>query len=209
MDMFEVAERFADALAEVPAEVLRLDLGLTTVTGVPGIQSRIMYSGDDAELMLGRHDYTLDVHATKLEVSLQLYENILHHHRLFAYAKAPRVPQGMLFSVNLTTGREGGRLVYLRQRLVISNGRGTDAALLKKQRRQRRDDLVVLLRRLGLTVNSNNEVEFGSFDPYGCRFVGTTADGFLKDFLRVAILKGHFANNKGYSLTDVSGGNRS
>ncbi|HWI53150.1 MAG TPA: hypothetical protein VNT01_13500 [Symbiobacteriaceae bacterium] len=194
--MNEVAARFAGALLAESARPLVLDLGLITVCGVPGIASPINKNGtDDPGFLDGALDYTFSIQGKSVPVSLQLYENECYYHRLFAFNR-----RGMLFSVNLTMGKEEGMLVRLEQQLKIVNGRYENVDLAKVMRQRQRDDLIAVLRALGLQIDDRNWINLGGFDIDSCSFVGTTPEKFLRDFFTVALLKGHFMGNKGYSL---------
>lgn len=57
-----------------------------------------------------------------------------------------------------------------------------------------------MLRGLDIDVGENNDIVLGIFDPSSAKFVNTTPERFINDFLMVSLLKGHFQGNKGYQL---------
>lgn len=122
---------------------------------------------------------------------MQFYENVDRHWRLFAYTK-----KGMLFSVNLTTATEDSNGVVLQQTLAFR----APQRLERQVREEKRDALVRLLWELGYEIREGNRVYLGTFDGKSAKFLDTTAVAFLRDFVILAMLKGHFMGNKGYSL---------
>lgn len=186
--MVWIAEQFSSALLAVPEKPIELELGLARVRLAPGIRRPIQYSDDPDNLLSERYGYTALVNGKPVELSLQLYETVQGYYRLFAFVRP-----GILFSVNLTLGHESHSTVRLAQQLRIGSGSATD-------RRARRDELVQRLRALRFDIDENNVIDLGDFDPETATFQRTTAERFLKDFLTVALLKGHFMGNKRYSL---------
>ncbi|MFZ5827166.1 MAG: hypothetical protein ACOY94_22955 [Bacillota bacterium] len=91
-------------------------------------------------------------------------------------------------------------LVRLEQQLKIVNGRYDFPELARPMRSKRRDDLVAVLRGLGYEVSNRNWIDLATYDVERYAFMGTTGEKFIRDFLIVALLKGHFMGNKGYTL---------
>jgi hypothetical protein len=121
---------------------------------------------------------------------MQLYFNIAHHWRLFAYCHA-----GMLLSVNLSLLREEGNSFVVGQILKL-----TDRATSAKSRARRIAQLCATLTELGLEVDSDKRLTLGTFDTRSGRFIDTTPQAFLRDFALASLVKGHFMGNKGYRL---------
>ena len=135
-----------------------------------------------------------------IEISIQLYENINDHHRLFCFND-----EGMLFSINLTT-KDNGVDISLEQKISFREGRGendTEKNELKAIRKEKQRELCSLLEKLGFSVDNNN-IELGSFDPIKKKLIDTDPEEFLESFMKISILKGHFQGNKGYEL-DIDG----
>jgi len=188
------AKAFADALLAKPAQKVTIPGVDPPLVGTPGIghERSIQYRDRGFQKLHRGHEYTFKCEGLDpLEVSLQFYENLRDHWRLFAYCRA-----GMLFSLNLTTAQEDGSArIPLRQRLksasrhMNAEERDTSMAALAEH-----------LRWIGLRVSPERDLDLGEFDVQRRRFVRTTARGLIRDFLTVAVLKGHFMGNKRYTL---------
>ena len=164
-----------------------------------GVGSKIQYNKAGFELLNNCHEYTFKLFQQDLQVSLQLYESLLGHYRLFAYSRIGNV-QGMLFSVNLTTEKECDKTIFLTQKIKFSEQGLGDKTISAVKRRQKQILLCEIYRKTGLDVTENNDLILGIFDPLSKNLVNTSVDGFLNNFIAVSILKGHFQGNKGYSL---------
>jgi hypothetical protein len=57
-----------------------------------------------------------------------------------------------------------------------------------------------ILNHLDFDLTDNNDILFGIFDLKAKKFLNTSSEKFLQDFLAVTILKGHFMSNKGYEI---------
>lgn len=192
--------------AEVFAQLLRgirlknqIAFGRFILKGKHGVTNKIQYNLDDQDLLQNLHEYTFRILDGDLQVSLQLYENVNNHFRLFCYTRI-NGKQGMTFSVNLTTEKESANIIYLTQKIKFSEQYKGNAKLAQAHRRQKQIVLCDLLRKMGLEITDNNDLILGIFDPIENRLVNTSVEKFLNDFIVVAILKGHFQGNKGYQL---------
>ncbi|MFT3768441.1 MAG: HNH endonuclease signature motif containing protein [Minicystis sp.] len=193
------AETFAGVLGAAELPDLQLSFGHFLLKGRRGVADRIQYNEAGLDLLGNRHEYTFPIRDGDLQVSLQLYMNVLDHHRLFCYTRMGQV-QGMTFSINLTTERESDRIIYLTQKLKFAERYDGDEEIARAHRRQKQTLLAGLLRGLDVEVSENNDVLLGIFDPQAASFASTTPEQFLNDFLVVSLLKGHFQGNKGYRL---------
>jgi len=185
------ASAFAELLMGIRLERLQLDLSRPPVHGYYGIltTTRIMYAEDPINLIGRSQEFTFELPEKRVEVSLQLYLNVLNHYRLFCYT-----PRGMLFSVNLTL-LQGQKRVFSVEQTIRLSTRGISVA----ERAQRTTQLCAALARLGLEVDGQRLV-LGTFDVEKKNFVDTTTKAFLRDFVLAALLKGHYMGNKEYAL---------
>lgn len=186
-----VETAFAQVVRTAGLTRINLDCCTPPLVGVRGIltTTKIMYQQSN---LIGReHEYFfwLRDHGP-LEVSVQFYANTAGHWRLFAYTT-----RGMLFSVNLTTATEDASGVVVEQTLTIRS-RSLEAG----QREQNRDALVRCLQGMGYEIRGGHRVYLGTFDGGTGTFLDTTAVAFVRDFVVLAITKGHFMANKGYVL---------
>jgi len=192
--------------AEIFAKLLRetkfpnkLEIGKFVLHGYKGVKNTIQYNQTDIDLLNNLHEYTFPILAGDLQVSLQLYENISFHYRLFCYTRILD-KQGMTFSVNLTTEKESDDIIYLTQKIKFSEQYDGNAKLAQAHRRQKQIVFCDILRKLGFEITDNNDLILGIFDPTKKQLVNTSVDKFLNDFIVVSIIKGHFQGNKGYQL---------
>lgn len=191
------ARRFADALLAEPAAEFRIPGFDQPILVTPGIRkdSRIYRRNSDAQILRHTHEYTFSAKGMDpRELSVQFYENNRQHWRLFAYCRT-----GMLFSVNLTTPQqEGASRIPLCQRLKSSTRKESEA-----ERDASMTQLAQHLREQGIRVSRERDVDLGDFDVRQRIFVRTTARRFMRNFVTVAVIKGHFMGNKRYSLPGV------
>lgn len=189
------AHRFAAALRTVSVASIEIPTspslcarhGILTTT-------RLQYAEGSFQLLGRALEYRVGLPGREdLEVSLQLYRNDHGHWRLFAYC-----PRGMLLSVNLTLVREARGILALEQRLVIPARTLTPDARAKALGR-----LAAALRGAELEVTESGRVSFGTFDVPAGKFIDTTPRRFVADFVRAAVIKGHFMTNKGYTLAGL------
>jgi len=188
------------------AEVLKnqilgnqISIGKFELNSFSGVKNAIQYNQYDLDLLENKHEYTFPILSGNLQVSLQLYENVCNHYRLFCYTFF-NGKKGMTFSINLTTGREKESIIYLTQKIKFTERYKGSQELAKAHRRQKQIVFCELLRKLGLDVTDNNELILGIFNPKEKKFINTSSSQFLNDFIVVSILKGHFQGNKGYQL---------
>ena len=199
----EDALKFAKVLKRVkfPDEI---NFGKFILKGTKGVDARIQYNQTDidepgGDLLQNKHEYTFPIADGELMVSLQLYLNSANCYRLFCYTRIGSV-QGMTFSVNLTTEKEDDNVINLVQKIKFIEQYKGDEKLAKAHRQRKQIILCNLLNKLGYFVSENNELVLGSFNPIKGKFLDTTPEKFLNDFLVVSLLKGHFQGNKGYQL---------
>lgn len=184
---------------ELPKTVLRF--GHFTLRGKNGVVDRINWSNRDGDMLGRQHEYTFPFgqRQSQLQISLQLYENVLGHYRLFAFTKAGDVV-GMTFSVNLTTKKESRNVIFLEQTVSFRERypKKSDGGL--DRRRNKQIILCDMLRRMGMDIDDVSRLVLGVFDPEKGELLDATPEDFLNNFMVVALLKGHFQGNKGYEL---------
>jgi hypothetical protein len=195
---YEDAEKFAKLLKSANING-KLSIGKFILEGRKGVNGSIQYNERDFDLLDNEHEYTFPVLKGELQVSIQLYENLNFHYRLFCFTKI-NGKVGLTFSVNLTTEKESEEVIYLTQKIKFAERYKGDSNLAQAHRRQKQRVFCELLSKLNLDVTESNDIILGIFDPTREQFVNTTPDKFLNDFLVVSLLKGHFQGNKGYQL---------
>lgn len=126
----------------------------------------------------------------EVPISIQLYENTSEYYRIFVNTN-----KGMLTSVNLSTGYEDGEINLEIQLKLSSRG------MTKEERVSFRDMMVVDIEREEIEIIKKNTVFFGKYGTANDKFIGTTAEKFLEQLIKVAIIKGHYMKNKGYQLS--------
>lgn len=197
------ASSFATALCAARLPSTTISVGSFVVKGRPGVTHRIQYNRrDGTDLLDGAHEYTFSVGKTEIQTSLQLYENVSNHHRLFCYTRVGDT-QGMTFSMNLTTGRCTDGKIALRQRIKFADRHPEMVDGGRRHRAESQRIMCGYLARIGLSITNGFDVDLGQFDPVPGNFVGTTADRFLNDFLAVSLVKGHYQDNKNYHLPSL------
>ena len=192
------AIKFADTLKKVNLRN-KLTVGKFELKGKVGVKNAIQYNQHDLDLLDNKHEYTFPLLTGDLQVSLQLYKNINNHYRLFCFTNFEG-SSGLTFSMNLTTEKESDNIIYLTQKLKFSEQYKGSQELAKAHRKQKQIVFCSLLNKLGLDVTDNNDLILGIFDPVKKKFINTSVEQFLNDFIVVSILKGHFQGNKGYQL---------
>lgn len=190
---------FRDALLAVRPKAITIPGTNPPVVGVPKIRetTRLHYNKYDFQELGRKHEYTFQLpEGHLLELSIQLYENDKDFWRLFAYSVVDgNKSSGMLFSVNLTTGRDDNGTILLQQKLKLAT-RG----LTTDERSASVEALAIRLREAGLAVSEGRDVVFSPFEARTGSFTRSTAAVFIRDFVITAVLKGHYMANKGYSL---------
>jgi len=192
------AESFAKLLRKTKLPN-RISIGKFTLEGEKGVNDTIQYNQAGLDLLLNEHEYTFNILDGVLQVSLQLYENINNHYRLFCFTRIG-TNQGLTFSVNLTTEKESESIIYLTQKIKFAERYEGSKKIAQAHRRQKQVVFCDLLRKLQFEVTDNNDLILGIYDPLKNQLVNTSVEKFLNDFILVSILKGHFQGNKGYQL---------
>jgi hypothetical protein len=164
-----------------------------------GVSSTIQYNQNDINLLGDSHEYTIELSSGSIEISCQLYENTNNHYRLFLYIKSA-TENGMAFSINLTTEKESDNIIFLTQKIKFSDQLQGDAEIAKSIRRAKQIVMTGLLDQLGFDVSDNSDVTLGIFDPRHQKFVNTSNEQFINDFIAIGLIKGHYQGNKGYVL---------
>ncbi|MBN9646947.1 hypothetical protein J0L31_08085 [Terrisporobacter glycolicus] len=132
---------------------------------------------------LGREfEYTLKNEKLEIPITIQLYENVSGHYRLFCYTKNNK----MLSSFNLSTGYNEG-VIDIKLQIKVSTQK-----LTKEEREQKRDYILQRLEEEGLSILPKNIVYLGTYDPKDEVFIDTTPEKLMIDFLKICILKGDF-----------------
>lgn len=182
---------FAETIRAAVLKRVSLDCCEPALTGVRGILTTTKIQYQQSNLLGREHEYFLWLPDQRpLEISVQFYENYAGHWRLFAYNT-----RGMLFSVNLTTATEDANGIVVEQTLTIRSRN-----LTAEERVQNRQALVQCLSGMGYEIRQGRHVYLGTFDGNSATFLDTTAVAFIRDFVALAIVKGHFMANKGYVL---------
>ncbi|WP_223649771.1 HNH endonuclease [Hymenobacter psoromatis] len=197
-DYYYDARQFASILKQAEFSG-KISIGKFFLPGKKGVSDSIQYNQAGLDILDNLHGYTFPIQDGELQVSLQLYENVNNHYRLFCYTKIDK-KQGMTFSVNLTTEKESDNVIYLTQKLKFAEQYQGSSQLAQAHRRQKQIVFCDLLKKLGFDVTENSDLILGIFDPVEKQLVNTSIDKFLNDFIVVSILKGHFQGNKGYQL---------
>lgn len=193
------AESFANVLIRTKLLDSSVFFGNFALKVSNGVNSKIQYNEEGIDLLCNSHEYTVNLIDGCLQFSLQLYENLNSHFRLFAFTRLGNI-QGMTFSVNLTTEKESENIIFLTQKVKFAERYDGNSKIAQEHRRQKQIVMSQLLRKLGLDVTENNDLILGIFDPITKSFVNTSAEKFLNDFIAVSLIKGHFQGNKGYEL---------
>ena len=184
---------FAKSIRELPPVKPLVSFGELKLSGRRADVSR-RYNEYQRHLIGFDHDYRLKIGGQDVEVSTQLYENREGHYRLFLYVKA-----GMLFSVNLTTSEDADGIIWLGQRIAFGEGRhGPAATEIRAAKARVFADMLV---RCGVYVTDNRRVELGTFDGKRGEFLDTSPAHFLRQFITIGLVRGHFAGNKGYQFS--------
>lgn len=190
---------FAKVLLNTKLRNEQIAIGSFILKGEHGIQDSIQYREEDWQLLGTTHEYTFPLMDGDIQISLQLYENTSYHYRLFCYSKCNN-QTGMLFSINLTTERDLEGSIFLTQKIKFSDRMDGNKEYAQQFRRMKQTVFISMLRKLNFEVTDNNDIIMGIFDTKKSKFLNTTSEKFLSDFILVSLLKGHFMGNKGYEL---------
>lgn len=196
--IYKDAESFAALLLKTKIDN-KIALGNFVLQGRKGVKDVINYNNEDFNLLKNKHEYTFPLLSGDLQVSLQLYENINGHFKFYCCTKFGQ-SSGIIFSVNLTTSKEGDNVIFLTQKIKFSEQYDGNDGLAQAHRRQKQVVFCDLLKKLQYDISDNNDIILGIYDPIKQKLVNTTAKKFLNDFIVISILKGHFQGNKGYQL---------
>lgn len=195
---YEVANIFVNSLKEVKLKP-DFQIGNYTLKFSQGVSSSIQYNKKGVDLLNNQHEYTFELPSGKLELSLQFYLNQRNHYRLFAYSKFQDY-NGMTFSINLTTGKESNKEIVLCQKIKFTEKPRNDITDPKEYRRQKAIFLGHYLKSLGIRISTTNDIYLGVYDLENKSFKDTTAERFIKEFITIALVKGHYQENKGSAL---------
>jgi hypothetical protein len=177
--------------------------GHFSLPGQPAETASINRSNRADDLLKDWQGYSFPIGGkSSVQLSLQLYENISGHYRLFAYTRANDV-EGMTFSVNLTTKRESKNVIFLEQGISFKERYRDAKDGGVARRRQKQILLCDMLRRMGMDVDDDCRLVLGVFDPQKQSLLDASPEVFLNNFIVAALLKGHFQGNKGYELEAV------
>lgn len=209
-----VADAFADSIinAEAP-RMIHIASPAHAVSLEHGPLGRpVWYNRDPYQLLGESQEYRARWGDKVVGQSIQLYENTAGHYRLFTFVEPPKgsKAKGLLFSVNLSVGmREEGLRVLLSQQIVLSQQgpAGVPKEEYARYRTNRRALAASTLAQGGFPVDdgSPQRVYFGWFDPAERRLTDMhdtpmTPSQFLGRFIEVALVMGHFRENKGYEI---------
>ncbi|MEO7044831.1 MAG: HNH endonuclease signature motif containing protein [Ferruginibacter sp.] len=197
-DHYQDAKEFANILKAAKLNG-KINIGKFYLKGKKGVADSIQYNEAGLDLLDNLHEYTFPIQKGDLQLSLQLYENVSNHYRLFCFTKFGS-KAGMTFSVNLTTEKESDSVIFLTQQIKFTEQYEGSALLAQAHRRQKQIVFCDLLKKLGFQMTENGILILGIFDPIKKQLENTSIEKFLNDFIIVSILKGHFQGNKGYQL---------
>ena len=186
---------FAKSIRELPPVEPLVSFGELKLSASRADIRRLQYNKEPWQLIGCDHEYKLKIGGQDVEVSAQLYENVNDHYRLFLYARA-----GMLFSVNLTTSEDADGIIWLGQKIAFREGRGkgTAGTRIRAAKARMFADMLV---RCGVFVTDDLGVELGTFDGNSGEFLDTSPANFLRQFITIGLVRGHFAGNKGYQFS--------
>jgi hypothetical protein len=163
-DIHQDAAQFADILKGTKFNG-QLTIGKFILFGRKGVADSIQYNQAGHDMLQNRQEYTFPIQDGDLQVSLQLYKNILNHYRLFCYTKINKKKHGMTFSVNLTTKKESDNVIFLSQKIKFTEQYGGSKQLAQAHRRQKQIVFCDLLSKLKFNITENEELILGIFDP--------------------------------------------
>lgn len=190
-EVIEFAELLSDI--ELPKTI---SINGEKITLTPGINGSINNQGEcdlRNENFFGRK-FEFTVHCRKQDIpcAIQLYENISHYYRMFIFTD-----KGMLFSVNLSLGDQGDRML-LGQQLKLST-RNIDSRI----RQMNTQKLIKAIGNQHINVDDKQYALLAIYDKRKNIFVKSSPQKFLTDFIKVGLIKGHFSQNKGYCIPSL------
>jgi hypothetical protein len=191
-----VIKSFANTLVKASPNEFEFFIGKEKFVAKKGIEQNFKYAKDERNFLGKNIEYKVIWKKITIPISLQLYYNTRDHYRIFGFTSPQNQSKnGLLFSVNLTTGFEpSGDGIELQQTLKIFTRQ------LSKESREKRRKLLVDYLWLESFRPDKNKIILGYYNIKNKSFLNTSAVQFIKDFIKVAIIKGHFMGNKGYSL---------
>ena len=129
-----------------------------------------------------------------IDLRIELYENISNQYRLFCFNNL-----GMLFSINLTLiGNYENNILKLCQTISLPNRNIT-----VEQKQINKKNILLFCEREGIKTVGNSVI-LGHYDISKDKFTDTDASKFFLEFIKVAVIKGHFMTNKGYSIHEFN-----
>ena len=129
-----------------------------------------------------------------IDLTIKLYLNDTNHYRLFCFNNL-----GMLFSINLTLIENyENNILKLCQTISLSNRNITT-----EQKQINKKNILLFCEKEGIKTVGNSVI-LGHYDISKDKFTDTNASKFFLEFIKVAIIKGHFMTNKGYSIHEFN-----
>lgn len=161
----------------------------------------VNFSNND--LLDFKQQYEVIINKQTVKFYLQLYENITSANnkqfRFASYSQTEKV-SGMIFTINMTKQKDALGQLFLLSKFTFKQQTKGHEELASAHRQLKRQLFEEILNRLDFDLTDNNDILFGIFNLKTKKFLNTTAEKFLQDFLVVSILKGHFMANKGYEI---------
>ncbi|WP_273854030.1 HNH endonuclease [Guptibacillus spartinae] len=194
-DIYELA----NILKRVELENNELRIGNFILQGRRGITKPLHFSHKEDQHLDQEHNYTFTILEGDLELSLQLNENGNHHYRINSFSRINDLV-GPILSMNLTTEKDAKGCIFLNQKIKFSERYAVSGERAKKHREMKREVFCSMLTKLGFEISESYDLLLGVYDTRSKSFLNTTPEKFVKDFLMITILKGHFMGNKGYEL---------
>lgn len=155
------------------------------------------------DLLDFRQQYNTIINKQLIAFYIQLYRNITgvgnRQFRLASYSKIGRA-FGMIFTINMTKQKDASGKLFLTSKFTFTQQPEGHKELASAHRKLKQQLFAEILSNLDFDLTDNNDILFGIFDLKAKRFLNTTSEKFLQDFLIVSILKGYFMANKGYEI---------
>jgi hypothetical protein len=172
---------------EIDGTVFRVEKGHNLLINNQG-QKQVV----NTNFVQANHEYTIYSEGLVLPISIQFYLNEDNFYRVFLFA-----PKGMLFSINFSDLKYITRnTVHLNQLIKITTSNKTSTSA---QRAYGVSGILTLLQKEKMLIDGKT-VLLGKYDFKNNKFIDTTAEKFIFDFVKVGIIKGHFMGNKNYSI---------
>lgn len=190
----EIITNFSDLLSKgkLPSDVTINGQVLNIRKGIKGSINN-QYDKLSETNNIGRNlEFTIENDVKEIPVAIQLYKNTSGYYRLFTLTN-----RGLLFSVNLSSG-EDGQLIVLKQQIRLSTRK------INKAERENNTQLTILaLEKEKYFIDGNRWIHVGAYDKTKKKFIDTTADKFINDFIKISLIKGHYSRNKGFSIQSL------